>query len=454
MEKLRTNEDYADAERARDQRRIAARQQDERVKEEKRLYMEIRRKSGDGKAWGRELSRRRKSYQEEKKKKEQLDFDIAKEKLEMMFGIHRDGDIADPGLDYFWDNPLIELGREFYKKLDVGEATRCIVCKEQYPCVETGPRSHKCKRCSSKNQTFRKNNNLTPEDAPECLKVLNQVELAAIRQNCPIMQIFSRGSSKGARGHCICLMQDVKSFASVLPHKPQDLPYLYLKNPRESVTDKFFEVRREPILTALRWLKKWNPYYQDITISEENAREYPVEGILQNIRSADPDAYNIPEEAPSAAGPEENTEDNEESAFHGASTVDIPAPHQDAMNMFRQALQKDPQLGDQGRAIEGEQEGLPDIDAIEAEEERALHESLDLNESFHPSQPEDAAQMEWPKRARGLASEFEPGFFARCYPELFPRNIDREEEEDGSITEIEDRRETGDITEVSQVNFS
>ena len=240
-----------------------------------------------------------------------------------------------------------------------------------------------------------------------------------------------------------------------MPHKPQDLPYLYLKNPRESVTDKFFQVRRQPILTALRWLKRWNPYYKDITISEDNAREYPVHGILQNIRSADPNVYNIPEEAPSAVGPEENTEENGESAFHGASTVDMPAPHQDALNMFRQALQKDPQLGDQGRAVQTgpeEQADLPDIDAIEAEEERALHEALDLNESFHPSQPEDAAQMEWPKRARGLASEFEPGFFARCYPELFPRNIDREEDDNGGMTETEDRRETGDITEVSELS--
>ena len=53
--------------------------------------------------------------------------------------------------------------------------------------------------------------------------------------------------------------------------------------------------------------------------------------------------------------------------------------------------------------------------------------------------------MDWPKRGR-LANEFEQGFLARCFPELFPKNIPLQP----GATESPHRRETGDITEARQ----
>ena len=100
-----------------------------------------------------------------------------------------------------------------------GNARRCVVCEEIYPFIETGPRNNKCNRCTKRN-TFAKSNNLSPEEAPPCLKELNQIEKAAISQICPIIQVFTKGSSKATRGHCVCVMQDIKSFAMKLPPHP------------------------------------------------------------------------------------------------------------------------------------------------------------------------------------------------------------------------------------------
>ena len=403
-----------------------------------RLYTESQRSCNQGRTKQRELSLQRQAYQKAKKVKEDVDADIVKENIDKLREIHR-AIAMDQDTERWWDNPLIEAGREFHESLDIGEVKRCVVCLEKYPFIEIGPRNNKCTRCT-KSQVFAKNNNLTPEEAPQCLKDLNQVEVASIRQNCPVMFIFTKGSSgaKASRGHCLCFTQDVKSFAKELPQKPENLPYLLLKNPKESVTDDFFKVSRSKIIKALQWLQANNPYYKDIVISPENAREYPEDDYLTTIRTADPDTYNIPEARASAC--------NEESATEAASTIDLPPRHQAAMDMFKQALENDPQQEDPRRGLTSQQsveEGgnLPDIEAVEAEDERRLNESLNLNDSI-PGEPAEEAKMDWPKRGQ-LASEFDEGFLARCFPELFPRNIDRDGESGASSS----RRETGDITE-------
>ena len=289
--------------------------------------------------------------------------------------------------------------------------------------MEISPRSHKCNICT-KNRIFEKSNNLTPEPAPQCLKDLNQIELAAIALICPIIQIFTRGSSKATRGHCLTVVQDVKSFAKKLPKLPRDLPFILLKNPRESVQDEFFKVRRSKIMTALQWLKVNNTYWRDVVISEDNAREYPDNGILQTLTQADPDVYKIPGERPSA--------DNEESAAEAASTIDLPPRHQDAIDMFRKGLEHDPEEQDPKR-------GLQNLHAADRDK------SLNLSDA----QSQEAEQIAWPKRGQ-RANEFEEGFFARCYPDLFPRNIDREGEDGVVHVRSLYRRETGDITEFRQ----
>ena len=429
--KRRQDEDFVEAERKRNQAYKKAQSQKEETKEKKRVYGEARRKVDRAKE--SELQRKRMAYQQSKKKEEELNNDWIRAvqfKRYVRNTWHNNCSGTPKNSEDFWmNNECIEAGKDFYKALEAGgDARRCVVCEEIYPFIETGPRNNKCNRCTKRN-TFAKSNNLSPEEAPPCLKELNQIEKAAISQICPIMQVFTKGSSKATRGHCVCVMQDIKSFAMKLPPHPKDLPFLYLKNPKETIRDKFFTVRRDKIVAALQWLKENNPYYKDVIISKENAKEYPKNGILQTIPQADPGTYNIPEEKPSAC--------NEESAAEAVSTVDLPPRHKDAMDMFREALQPDLRRVDDEQPMDVD---LPDVAAMEAEDERDLNESLGLNDSFQEPTA-DAEQMDWPKRGK-LASEFEEGFFARCFPDLFPKNIHREDD-DRSLS----RRETGDITE-------
>ena len=439
MKTRRQDEVFNEDQRRKNKARMAESRQQEEVKKRARDSMQARHKVKH--AEDTRKQRKRIAYQQSKKKLEELEDDTIRAYQEAAYrrNLYKDQCMGTfTNSDEFWTlteegatNERIEAGKAFYRALEAGaDAKRCVVCEEIYPFIETGPRNNKCKRCA-KSDTFAKWNNLTPEIAPQCIKDLNQIEKAAISKIGPIIQVFTKGSSKATRGHCICVMQDVESFALKLPHLPKDLPYLYLKNPKESIRDPFFTVRREKIMTALHWLKENSPYYTDVTISRENAKEYPRHDILQTIPQADPATYNIPEEEPSAC--------NEESAAEAVSTVDLPPRHKDAMEMFREALQPG-----QGRADEGQVPMDVDIsevvDALEAEDEQALNKSLGLDSSFQ-DQTADAEAMDWPKRGK-VVSEYQEGFFAMAFPDLFPMNIPREDD-DGSLS----RRETGDITE-------
>ena len=444
LAKKRENTDFAEADRIRSKENMAKIRQDSRVREENRLYMDERRNDNRSNRFRmHELEKQREAYHERNVQNEKIAETIRNNQAESCAIHHsrRESYRTPTNSQYWTNNYLMEAGREFYKSLDAGNTTRCVVCQESYPFIKTGPRNQKCQRCNS-NQIFRKKNNLTPEMAPNCLRDLTPVEKSAISQICPVLQVYKKGNSTGSRGHCVSVMQDVKAFVTKLPPLPRDLPYLYLRPPTERVTDTYFSVRRDNIVKALEWLQINNPYYKDIVISEENAREYPENGILQTIRQLDPGTYNIPEERPSAC--------NEDSAVDPASTADLPPRHRDAWDMFREALQHNKEQGDQiimdqGEGTEGmeDEDVRPDQPDDVAEEERIFDEALDPNDCFHPNQPlEGVEHMAWPKRGR-LVSEFETGFFARSFPDLFPMNILHESEGDVELHIIE----TGDVTE-------
>ena len=453
-EKRKLDEDSAERDRSRAREYKATKRQDSDFKKRQRADQAARRSVRHSKS--RESSRQRELYIKEKEaKKKQVDADI-QEKLEDRAEINSIWvNAKEEGQDaQFWTNNFLvfEAGRNFYKTLDAGaKYERCIVCQEAYPFVPLGPRSKKCKRCS-KNNIFAKNNNLTPEETPEALKDLTQVEQAAIAQICPYVQIWKRGSSQATRGHCINFYQDVHDFVTKLPPHPQDLPFLYLKNPRESVTDKYFLVRRDKIVVALQYLKLNNPYYKDIIISEGNLNAYEIseDGILQNMKQVDPVSYRIPDEGPTASGPAESEEAEE---IHGetSTTVDLPPQYRDAMDLFRNALMNPEQEDERETTDQSEEREESNMDVILENEERAIHQELGLDESFHPSQVEEEEAIQWPTRGQ-IASEFDEGFWARAFPTLFPRNITREEDGTGCSSGYEHRRETGKENTPGPVN--
>lgn len=101
----------------------------------------------------------------------------------------------------------------------------------------------------------------------------------------------------GARGHVCCFTQDVQEVCNVLPRLPKDVTIVKVvrkfKKAGTSGKDdgdynaKTFCIRKDKVLQALRWLKRYNPEYTDIQIEEnnlswmpngENEAELPYEG--------------------------------------------------------------------------------------------------------------------------------------------------------------------------------
>jgi hypothetical protein len=149
---------------------------------------------------------------------------------------------------------------------------------------------------------------------------------------------------------------------------------IVLRIPTEANEDKSFRANRQHIMEALVYLKEKSEHYQDIEISLENVNVYPVDGIVQDIPSLNPDELGIPPKQPTAV--------NEESAREETSTVDCPS----AVNTILKAIQ------------------------------------LALGENQESGQEPAAPILQLPERAQEPASEFILGYFSKAFPDLFPDN--------------------------------
>ncbi|KAI3831992.1 hypothetical protein MKX03_006366 [Papaver bracteatum] len=91
--------------------------------------------------------------------------------------------------------------------------------------------------------------------------------------------IALKGQQYKYGGNVINFVQDVNAIAKVLPCKPKDLSAILVVKRTGNILTKEFIVRREYVRQALKWLQKYNIYYQDIEISEENIDALPEEGV-------------------------------------------------------------------------------------------------------------------------------------------------------------------------------
>jgi hypothetical protein len=230
--------------------------------------------------------------------------------------------LAENDFDYniFLDNPVMEAGKKMHKELKELEWGACSNCQEY--CFNTELDKYKglCKLClqnkAGRRAMFGPDNNLMPSQAPECLQRLTPIEKSAISLICPSISMYKKGSGQATKGHCISFFQDVPQMASILPRLPGNLLMIVLWKPTEADEDKSFRAHRHHIMEALVYLKEKNEHYRDIETSLENVNEYPVDGIVQDIPSLNPDELGIPPEQPTAL--------NDESAREETSTVDCP----------------------------------------------------------------------------------------------------------------------------------
>ena len=284
-------------------------------------------------------------------------------------------------------NPIFEAGKEMCKELNDIPWGECITCKERWPGMETGPRSQKCTRCANERlphgipPTFSRENDMDPGIQPECLRILNTVETAAISLICPMLCIYKlRGGGSGLRGHSVSFHQNVQQFINRLPRRPEDLPYIVIKAPNQSMP---LTANRHHIYDALVFLKRNNPEYAKITIDMDNISQYPEDSSspVQNIPTCDSEPCLSDVNAMPAT--EENTPNID-------SHADL-----DTDEMVETVAQCE----------------VP-TSAMHDQIKRALVNGQQQTNQQQPT-------IDWPPRDNQPASEFEPGFFSKSFPNLF-----------------------------------
>ena len=120
-----------------------------------------------------------------------------------------------------------------------------------------------------------KNGNKVPHfEIPVELKRLTMAEKFLIRR-CSnyVPSVHLSNGTFALKGHCVTFPQDISSMCNELPLRKETMLVFirYLGNKDTcAVYPKSLRVNRKKVLEALVWLKKHNPLYSDITISESN----------------------------------------------------------------------------------------------------------------------------------------------------------------------------------------
>ena len=116
-------------------------------------------------------------------------------------------------------------------------------------------------------------------------------------------------------------------------------------------------------------------------ISTQNVSMCPEDGIVKSVPQTDSSAHNIQEEASAV---------NEESGREPSSTVDLPIPQENLLNLLRAALQAENQQ----------------------------------------------ANVEWPTRDQHSIFEFTTGYFSKAFPDLFPMEKETTPSRDCELTRL------------------
>src|SRR5277367_2924337 len=132
---------------------------------------------------------------------------------------------------------------------------------------------------------FLAENNMDPEEVPEELKNLSEIEEMLIARVFPVMSVYRlRGGQHGYCGNVINFPQDVEEFANRLSRHPSLLDVLVVRrqSANNSATYRDFKVRQVKVTRALFWLKKNNCYYSDIVIDNEVLQSLPIDGPIDD----------------------------------------------------------------------------------------------------------------------------------------------------------------------------
>ncbi len=162
--------------------------------------------------------------------------------------------------------------------------SKATCCKECLRCLERG----KLPACSLANGL---QIGTTPSELTD-LKIGEKLLIAKVRPSIQIIkfrEICGAGSElRGIKGNTISFHQDISTIATkvnTLPHKIDDLCehmkviFVGSRKPSKKQLQNVLEVRRHKVQSALKWLKKNNPLYKDVKISDTRMKKIPIRNI-------------------------------------------------------------------------------------------------------------------------------------------------------------------------------
>ncbi len=171
---------------------------------------------------------------------------------------------------------------------------RCCMCQavslyKDYTKVRGDDGKYICNDCKQKNVDFfykKGTNGLLPVwfdddgevkyDLPTELQDLRLGEKLLIQRfSCFVPIVHIRNGVMGLKGHCCCFKQEISEVAKTLPRLQVNAVKVLkgIQDSRGVFTEASFVIRKEKVMNALKWLKKYHKSYREDTeleICEDN----------------------------------------------------------------------------------------------------------------------------------------------------------------------------------------
>ena len=229
--------------------------------------------------------------------------------------------------------------------------------------------------------------------------------------------------------------QDLTDLMVELPRLPADLPFVVLQTQDGRKPKLNIKVRPQVLKDALNWLIKHNPWYSQYTINEDNMAIYEANPVIteQDLRSIVQDWEPTPQENE----PQFHAMGEKDVIYEEDLSGDFPNPDGCVMTEVpsntNEGIIKESLANATSSATESGQNIPSETETIvqESPDDQPSSPSSEPNEPSQPEsntpadiQPEEDLQqrptLAWPRKSKKPLSEFEPGYFAKCFPHLLP----------------------------------
>jgi len=166
---------------------------------------------------------------------------------------------------------------QFEEHMKTMKFNTCSICHQRR--LNLTLKNEMCKRCENQrgNYTFSHANKALPTwmnknqvmfTLPKELQELTLAEKLLIQKVSPLVPVVHiKNGTIGYKGHVVSFYQDITNICQTLPRLPSDVSIVKVIRSRttsmgENISNSF-NINKYRVMVALRWLKKFNPLYND-----------------------------------------------------------------------------------------------------------------------------------------------------------------------------------------------